>query len=83
MWHDNSVVAATAAVEQVSLLLTSCCYCCCWCVSETWIVMDLMDRGNLAASLRHSKLFVNEETGAVDMVSRNRTRVQGFAGIRL
>lgn len=43
---------------------TSCLSC-----SETWIVMDLMDRGNLAAELRHGNTFINKQTGALDMVS--------------
>jgi hypothetical protein len=29
--------------------------------SETWIVMDLMDRGNLAAAVRHSSMFIDDD----------------------
>jgi hypothetical protein len=28
--------------------------------SETWIVMDLMDRGNLASAVRHSSMFIDD-----------------------
>jgi uncharacterized protein YecE (DUF72 family) len=36
--------------------------------SETWIVMDLMDRGNLAAAVRHSSMF-NDDDGSLNAVS--------------
>lgn len=35
--------------------------------SETWIVMDLLDRGNLAMALRHKTLFLNDD-GSLNMV---------------
>lgn len=34
--------------------------------------MDLMDHGNLAASLRHGNLFLDEHTGGVNMVKNLR-----------
>lgn len=37
--------------------------------SETWIVMDLMDRGNLAAAVRHSRLFM-DDAGGLNAVRR-------------
>eukprot|EP00878_Enallax_costatus_P002645 GHUV01002830.1.p1 GENE.GHUV01002830.1~~GHUV01002830.1.p1 ORF type:complete len:787 (+),score=114.21 GHUV01002830.1:311-2362(+) len=49
--------------------------------TETWIVMDLMDRGNLAAALRHSNLFVDQETGKVDMGRVLRRAADVAAGI--
>jgi hypothetical protein len=35
--------------------------------SETWIVMDLMDRGNLAAAVRHGSMFL-DGSGSIDAV---------------
>jgi serine/threonine protein kinase len=35
--------------------------------TETWIVMDLMDQGNLAVALRHGNIFIDDRTGALDM----------------
>lgn len=31
--------------------------------------MDLMDRGNLAAAVRHSRLFMDDASGDLDAVS--------------
>jgi hypothetical protein len=42
--------------------------------SETWIVMDLMDRGNLAAAVRHSSMFIDDD-GALNAVRQQATEL--------
>ncbi|WIA39949.1 hypothetical protein OEZ86_013381 [Tetradesmus obliquus] len=49
--------------------------------SETWIVMDLMDRGNLAAAVRHSRLFMDDAGGDLDAVGLLRRAADVAAGV--
>eukprot|EP00878_Enallax_costatus_P019450 GHUV01020521.1.p1 GENE.GHUV01020521.1~~GHUV01020521.1.p1 ORF type:complete len:288 (+),score=67.25 GHUV01020521.1:538-1401(+) len=49
--------------------------------TETWIVMDLMDRGNLATALRHGDTFLDQHTGTLDMASLLRRAADAASGL--
>lgn len=60
--------AVAAAAANIGLRCGPHCCCNCCCCRETWIVMDLMDRGNLATAVRHGKLFLDQESNRISMV---------------